>query len=154
RRIRVVSTYPVPPIDKVEVIAPPRWLVRIAGNVGARLTTFAWVAIASRPDIVAGFHLLLNGLAAVLVARLSGAHAAYFCVGGPAETVGGGVYGDNRLFAILPAEDPVIEQRLHAAVDAFDFAIAMGTGAARYYREQGIRTPFHIVAGGIDGRRF
>jgi glycosyltransferase involved in cell wall biosynthesis len=154
RRIRVVSTYPVPPIDKVEVVAPPRWLVRTAGSVGARLATFAWVAVRSRPDVVAGFHLLLNGLAAALVARLSGARAAYFCVGGPAETAGGGLYGDNRLFAMLPAEDAVIEQRLHAAIDAFDFAIAMGSGAVRYYREQGIRTPFYIVAGGIDGRRF
>jgi glycosyltransferase involved in cell wall biosynthesis len=154
RRIRVVSTYPVPPIDKVEIVAPPRWLVHTAGSVGARLATFAWVAVRSRPDIVAGFHLLLNGLAAALVGRLAGARAAYFCVGGPAESIGGGLYGDNRLFAMLPAEDAVIEQRLHAGIDAFDFAIAMGSGTARYYREHGIRTPFYIVGGGLDGQRF
>src|SRR5580704_13605486 len=32
RRITVVSTYPVPAMDKVELIRPPAWLTRVAGS--------------------------------------------------------------------------------------------------------------------------
>jgi glycosyltransferase involved in cell wall biosynthesis len=120
----------------------------------ARLVTFAWVAIRRRPDVVAGFHLLLNGLAAGLLARMVGAQAMYFCVGGPNETVDGGIYADNRLFAKLREPDAVVERRLNQVVDSFDLVIAMGTGAARHYRESGVRAAFRVVAGGIDGSRF
>jgi glycosyltransferase involved in cell wall biosynthesis len=154
RRILIVSTYPVPAMDKVELVRPPAWLTRAAGNVVARLFTFAWVAFRRRPDVVAGFHLLLNGLAAGLLARMVGAQAMYFCVGGPNETVGGGIYADNRLFAKLREPDTAVERRLNQVVDTFDLVIAMGTGAVRHYRQCGVRAAFRVVAGGIDGSRF
>jgi glycosyltransferase involved in cell wall biosynthesis len=154
RRVVVVATYPVPPMDKVELIQPPAWLLNIAGDVGARLSMFAWVAVTRKPDIVGGFHLLLNGLASGLVARVVGAQAMYFCVGGPNETVDGGVHADNRLFDKLPGADPAVEGLLNRVVDSFDLVVTMGTGAVRHYRQCGVTSPFRVVAGGIDGSRF
>ena len=150
----VVTTYPLPPTPNVILIPPPRWLRRLAGSVGARLLTFAAVALWKRPHYVGGFHLLLNGLTAALVARLAGSRAAYFCVGGPAEVLGGGIWSENRLFTRLEVPDPVVERRLIRAVRAFDLVVTMGTRAVSFFREHGVNTRFEVVSGGIDPERF
>src|SRR5262245_50568698 len=77
--VTVVAVTPVPAIDKVHSVAPPGWLVRILGAVPARLLAFAWLALTTRPDVIGGFHLLLNGLAAALLAPIVGARSLYFC---------------------------------------------------------------------------
>ena len=153
-RLYVVANYPVPPLPNLTLIAPPRWLRCLAGSVGARLLTFAVVAVWKRPHYLGGFHLLLNGLAAALVARLAGSRAVYFCVGGPAEVLGGGVGSENRLFSRLEVADPVIERRLLRAVRAFDLVITMGSQAVKFFREHDIDTRFAVVSGGIDHERF
>lgn len=154
RRIRVVAVAAGPAIDKVYVIAPSPWLGRLAGPVGARLLTFLWIGLRERADIVGGFHLLLNGLAAILLARLTRARALYFCVGGPAEVLDGGLMSENRLFERLERPDPVVERRLLRVVARCDLVITMGTRAVQFFRQRGVDTAFHVVAGGIDGRRF
>jgi glycosyltransferase involved in cell wall biosynthesis len=152
--VTVVSLTAVPALPKVDVRRPPTWLVRSCGEVPSRLITFSWVALRERPCFVGGFHLLLNGLVAALVGRLAGARSIYFCVGGPAEVLGGGVRAENRLFERMATPDAVVERRLVAAIDAFDVVVTMGTSAARFFRERGVRAPIHVVAGGIDNRRF
>jgi L-malate glycosyltransferase len=153
-RLRFVSATPVPPLANVEPIYPPGWLTRLAGAVPARLATFAWVAFRTRPHLVGGFHLLINGLVAALVGRLVGARSLYFCVGGSAEVLDGGIRSENRLFATLPGPDPVVEGRLLQAVAACDLVITMGTGAITFFRERGVATTFHVVSGAIDTDRF
>jgi L-malate glycosyltransferase len=153
-RLYVVTTYPLPPTPNVVLIPPPRWLRRVFGSVGARLLTFVVVAHWKRPHYVGGFHLLLNGLTAALVARLAGSRAAYFCVGGPAEVLGGGIWSENRLFSRLEVPDPVVERRLIRAVRAFDLVVTMGTRAVTFFREHGVSTRFEVVSGGIDPERF
>jgi L-malate glycosyltransferase len=153
-RVRFVSAQPVPALSNVEAIYPPRWLVRLTGAVAARLATFAWVAFRTRPHLVGGFHLLFNGLVAALVGRLVGSRSLYFCVGGPAEVMDGGIGSENRLFARLETPDPVMERRLLRAVAACDLVITMGTGAIGFFRERGVDTTFHVVSGAIDTKRF
>ena len=153
-RVLVASTYPLGHLDKVEVIYPPRWLIRLAGAVGARLATFAWLAFRWRPHVIGGFHLLFNGMAAALLGRLVGARSLYFCVGGPAEILGGGVTAENRLFAHLPGPDAVLEQRLLQVVDAFDLVVTMGTRAVRCFRGRGVGKAFRVVPGGFDVEEF
>ena len=68
RTVWMVATRPVPDIPNVHPIYPWRWLSRTTGDVPARLLTFAVAAVRLRPHVVAGFHLLFNGLAAALVA--------------------------------------------------------------------------------------
>jgi len=154
-RVRVVSTFPLAPIDKVEVTRPPWLLARAVGAVPARLLAFAWIALRERPHVVGGFHLLVNALLAQVVATLVGARSLYFCVGGPAEVVGGGVGGENRLFSRVGGPDAQAERRLRDAVKSFDLVITMGRGAARYFQEAGVGAgAIQVLAGGIDGRRF
>jgi glycosyltransferase involved in cell wall biosynthesis len=152
--VTVVSLRAVPALTKVDVRRPPAWLVRALGEVPSRLLTFWWVALRTRPCYVGGFHLLMNGLVAAVVGHLAGARSIYFCVGGPAEVLGGGVQAENRLFGRMETPDAVVERRLVAAIDAFDLVVTMGTSAARFFRERGVRAPIHVVAGGIDWRRF
>lgn len=153
-RLRVVSTYPVPAMANVEAVYPPGWLVRMLGATGARLAVFVAVGLRYRPDIVGGFHLLVNGLVAVVLARLVGARSMYFCVGGPAEVIDGGVWSETACFRAMGSPDPVVERRLLRAVASCDHAITMGTRAVEFFRKRGVRTSFHVVSGGIDSSRF
>ena len=152
--VTMVATSPLPPLEKVHAVMPPRWLVAIAGAVPARLLTFVAVAVRSRPDVVGGFHLLINGLVAGLLARVVGAESWYFSVGGPTELVDGGVHGENAYFARLRVPDAVVERLLLDAVRHFDVVITMGAGAARFLRGRGVTTPIEVVPGGIDRRVF
>lgn len=153
RRVRVVTHFPVPPLDKVEAIVPGPRLSRLFGEVPARLLTFFRVALRSRPHAVGGFHLLLNGLAASLVARACGARSIYFCVGGPAEVQGGGVLSENRLFGKLRAPDPRVESALLRAVSGFDLVVTMGTGAREFFRGNGVTGDIRVIPGGVDTAR-
>ena len=111
-RITMVATTPLPQLDKVVAIYPPRWLRRVAGEIPARLLTFGAVALRTRPDVVGGFHLLVNGLVAAMVARMTGARSWYFCVGGLTELQDGGVWGENRYFARLVKPHRAVEREL------------------------------------------
>jgi len=152
-RVLVVSVLSVPQINKVEVIRPPAWLVKCLGAVPARMVTFAFVGLRERPHFIGGFHLLFNGLVAALVAPLAGARSIYFCVGGPMEIIGGGLWG-NPLFARIGKPDSVIENQMIEAIKRFDIIITMGTRAVQEFSSRGIDGVFHVVPGGIDTKKF
>jgi glycosyltransferase involved in cell wall biosynthesis len=118
------------------------------------MLTFMWLAIRHRPDIVGGFHLLVNGLVAGLLARLVGARSLYFCVGGPMEVLGGGVWAENRIFGLLETPDPMVERGLIRAVGELDLVVTMGTGAVTFFRQHGVDTDFRVISGSIDTKRF
>lgn len=153
-RLRIVATNPVPPVEGVEAIYPPATLIRAIGTVPARLLVFVWVAIRTRPDVVGAFHMLVNGLVASLLARWIGSRSLYFCVGGPVEVLDGGVHGENRYFARLKTPDALVERWLLEAVGACDLIITMGTRAVTFFRQRGITSACHVVAGGINAGTF
>ncbi len=154
RRVRFVSCGPLPSIPKVELIFAPRWLNSIAGETAARMLMFLWVGLTDSADYVGGFHLLLNGLFALLISKLTGARSIYICGGGPHEFVGGGIFAENRLFKHLKTPDSVIEQRLVKAVCKFDVVITMGNGAGQCIRQLGATGSIHSIPGGIDDQLF
>jgi L-malate glycosyltransferase len=154
RRVRFVSSKPLPPITKVDLIFAPRWLSVLAGESAARTITFLWAGLTDPADYVGGFHLLLNGLVALLISKLTGARSIYVCGGGPREFVMGGTVAENRLFDLLKTPDPVIEQRLVQAVCKFDVLVTMGSGAGEYLRHIGATGSIHNIPGGIDAHRF
>lgn len=49
--MRVVSAYPIPPIEKVEGVYPPEGLVRLIGGVTPRLLTFLKVGLRCCPHV-------------------------------------------------------------------------------------------------------
>ncbi len=136
QRVVMVSTSPVEFPEAIEVRQPPAWLRRIGGDVGSRMLTFIWVTLRLRPQMVGGFHLLFNGLAAILLARVIGARSIYFCVGGPAEVSDGGLLSENKLFARIGKASPRIERQLLGAVSHADAVVCMGSNAAAYMRER------------------
>jgi glycosyltransferase involved in cell wall biosynthesis len=153
-RIWMVSTNPVPQLEKIEPIYPPKWLIKIAGTTQARILVFLWEAIRKRPHIVGGFHIMPNGIAVGIAGRLAGAKSMYFCVGGPAEILGGGAYSSDSYFKKMETPDPVVEKRLLKIVSEFDIIITMGKGAVKFFQENGVKSDFQVVSGGIDTNRF
>jgi glycosyltransferase involved in cell wall biosynthesis len=127
---------------------------RLLGQTPARLLVFLITAIRCRPDFVGGFHLLLNGLSASLVAQLMHSRSIYFCGGGSLEVLGGGFYADNPLFDLLTVPDPVLERQLIRAVDGMDLVIAMGSRTVDFFRQRGVETRFEVVPGGIDQHQY
>src|SRR5262245_15874388 len=81
-RIWLVSNLSLPTIPKVTNVPVSNGLKRLLGQTPARLLVFVITAIRCRPDFVGGFHLLLNGLSASLVAQLMHSRSIYFCGGG------------------------------------------------------------------------
>lgn len=153
-KVYVIATNSVPPMEKVEVIRPPEWLIRLIGEVPARISIFFVKGFQIRPHIVGGFHLLMNGIAASLLGPMVGARTLYFCVGsGPTEVLH--VLGtENRLFKKLTKRDSAIVQQLLRIVNSIDIVITMGTKAARFFKEQGIQKTCIVVSGGIDDNIF
>jgi len=153
-RVLVVTTYPLPPMEKVEAIYPPKLLVKTIGSVPARLLTFFWIAITRSPHVIGGFHLLMNGMLAALIAKFIGAKSIYFCVGGPMELLGGGIYSENRLFGKLEAPDERLEKKLIQLVRHFDLVVTMGKKAIDFFKENGVESNFQAISGGLDSNRF
>jgi len=154
RKVMMVAEKRVPEIEKVEPIYPPNWLVKLVKSDVARLLTFAFIALRMRPDIIGGFHLLVNGLLAVLLAKVSGSRSLYICGGGEREVLGGGYNTENRIFRKLGEPDKFVERELLKAVAEFDIVITMGSGAIRFFRERGVKSTFYVVPGGFDGKKF
>lgn len=148
--IVMVGSTPGPRIDKVRWIVAPLMLRRSIGGVPARLLTFAWTAVRTRPSVVGGFHLLVNGLVALLIGRLVRARTWYFSVGGPTELRDGGIHGENAYFLKLRVADPIVERRLLDAVGGFDTVITMGEGAVTFLRGRGAVNCCHAIPGGVD----
>lgn len=153
-RIRMVSSTPLPAIEKVEPVYPPKLLSRVIGRSPARLVTFFWLGFREKPHIIGGLHLLLNGLSAILLAKLTGARGLYSCCGGPTECAGGGYNSENHVFCRLSGPDPVIERFLLKAVAEADLVITRGKLVIRFFQERGVITQFQVVPGGMDGVKF
>lgn len=152
--ILMVSSRKVPVVDKVQGVYPPAWLSKIMGATNARLVTFVCLALRKRPQVIGGFHLLLNGLCAALLARFTGARSLYICGGGPREVQGGGYATENRLFNKIGAPDTCLERQLLKSVNNIDLVITMGSRAVKFFKENGVSTCLYIVPGGFDGVRF
>ncbi|OGP63587.1 MAG: hypothetical protein A2169_11115, partial [Deltaproteobacteria bacterium RBG_13_47_9] len=150
----MVSTNIVPAIPKVEAIYPPKWLVKSIGATPSRLLTFLWAAMRKRPHIVGGFHIMPNGIAAVIAGRLAGARSIYFSVGGPLEVSDGGVHSEMSYFRKMETPDPLVEKRLLQVIFKFEMIITMGTRAVKYFHNKGIKANFHVISGGINTTRF
>ncbi|MEP6915199.1 MAG: glycosyltransferase [Acidobacteriota bacterium] len=148
--LTMVTASTLPPLPKVRALSPPAWLAAIGGETPARLLTFVAAGLWLRPDVIGGFHLLVNGLVAALLARVAGAESWYFAVGGPTELLDGGVRGENPYFARLRVPDPLVEGRLLQAVANVDLVITMGSGARDFLRAHEVKSNIEIVAGGID----
>jgi L-malate glycosyltransferase len=151
--ILIVTDKAMLEIPKVTYVCPPRWLQRLTGRIPARGLWCVLTALHSRPHVVGGFHLLLNGIVALLSARLVHARALYFCVGGWTETWGGGARSENRLFGRQGSDNLALQRELFRLVAQFDLILPMGTRAGSYLRRQGALCPIEVMSGGVSRGR-
>ncbi len=152
--VTVVTLFPIAPRAGLKVVAPPAWMLSVAGRTGARLLLFLWLGVSTRPTHVGGFHLLINGLLAAFLGNLVGARSVYFCVGGPAEVLGGGIRSENRLFERIIDPDLVIEGQLLAAVRNFDLIVTMGRQAKDFFERRGVESRIAVISGALDVERY
>jgi L-malate glycosyltransferase len=115
---------------------------------------FVYLALRTRPDIVGGFHMLLNGLIAAVLAPIIGARSIYFCGGGQREIEGGGYNTENRLYRRLKYPDALVERWLIDASRRFDFIVTMGSSGRDYFLGLGPRGRVIVVPGGFDDELF
>ncbi|MFQ5415138.1 MAG: glycosyltransferase, partial [Phycisphaerae bacterium] len=153
-RIWVVTDRPMLRLPKTTYVCPPRWLQRVLGPAPSRSLYCVMTAVRCGADWVGGFHFLLNGVAALAAARLAGARAMYFCVGGWTEIRGGGARSEHRLFHRLGRDRPGLQRRLVGMIRGVDLTLTMGRGARRYLEQQGVGGRIHVMPGGIDAERF
>ncbi len=154
REVVMVSVRPMPDVPGVRAVYPPPWLVRLIGQTAARLTTFGWVALRLRPEVVGAFHMLVNGMVAAVVGKLIAARTMYFCVSGPVEIIDGGVRRDSGLFRKMETPDRIVEKRLMRTAMSFDFVVTMGSRAAEFFRSIGVKSRVQVISGGIDSSVF
>jgi glycosyltransferase involved in cell wall biosynthesis len=149
-RVVFVSAAPLPHIEGVVAVHPPGWLVRVVGPVPARLATFCVTAFRTRPAVVGGFHLLVNGMVALLLARMVGAVSLYICVGsGPTEVLSTGLT-ENRLFRHMGGPDRYVTRTLLSVVGMFDVVVTMGSRARDYFREHREGRSTVVIPGGME----
>jgi glycosyltransferase involved in cell wall biosynthesis len=111
-------------------------------------------AFRHKPDIVGGFHLLINGLLALLVARAAGSRSMYICGGGVREIEGGGYATENQIFRRLGQPSAYVERKLLAAAVTFDYLITMGASVRDYLLAHGASGRVEVVPGGFDADAF
>jgi L-malate glycosyltransferase len=154
RLVTMVAAVPVPAMSGVEAVYPHPRLARMLGQTAARLVTFMLVAVRRKPDVVGGFHLLINGLIALLVARASGCRSMYICGGGTREIEGGGYATENQIYRRLGAPSPYVERKLLDAALAFDYLVTMGESVRQFFLDGGASGQVVVVPGGFDAELF
>ena len=154
-QIIMVTSKPLPVVNKVTPYYPGERLKKIFGADVARLITFLMLAFKLKPDLVGGYHLLLNGLLALFAGRCVSAKTLYVCGGGIREVRGGGFESESRIFGVLQKASASIEQQLLKAVRRFDYIFVRGNRARDFFLAQGVpETALHIVTAGIDQAAF
>jgi glycosyltransferase involved in cell wall biosynthesis len=150
-RLVVVADQPSVRHAGLRYRCPPSWLRAVLGRIGARSAVFLWTAWRERPGFTVGYHLLPNGLLALLAARLTGARAIYQCCGGPGELDGGGpAMMENGVFRRVERADARIAAQLRAIVRAFDVIVTRGDDATAFFRGLGVRGRVLAIPGGVD----
>lgn len=154
REIRMVADSKLFEHPKISWIVPKWWLRCIIGRTPARLLTYYHSAAKRRPDICGGFHLLPNGITALMTAKWLKTKSLYFCVGGMTEIIGGAAYNEHYPFGRTGNLNGILEKRLIEFVCDFDLVITMGNGAKHFLENRGIQRPIEVIPGGIDPREF
>ncbi|MEG3754553.1 glycosyltransferase family 4 protein [Psychromonas arctica] len=136
-------------IENVTYVTPSPIIQKIFGNTFARTYTAYKVTKKNKVDYVGGFHLLLNGIFANVIARMNATKSIYFCVGGWSEIVGGGVYSGTPIFKDSGKHDCVLEKRLINYIKTIDLVVTMGNKAKSYLENKQVENVV-VNPGGID----
>ena len=151
--IWIVADQKMQPIKKVTYVIPSPILKKLFGSIFARSVVAYKITKNNNIDYVGGFHLLLNGIIANIIAKILNCRSIYFCVGGWSELIGGGVFSGSPIFKNIGRHDDKLEKRLLNSVLSVDLIITMGCKAKQYFEMNGVNNVV-VNPGGIDPRVF
>ena len=149
KHIWIVADEKMLEIENVTYVMPSPIIQKIFGSISARTYTAYKVARSNNVDYVGGFHLLLNGIFANVIARMNAAQSIYFCVGGWSEIIGGGVYSGTPIFKDIGKHDYTLEERLINYIKTIDLVVTMGNKAKSYLENNEVENVV-VNPGGID----
>jgi len=141
-------------LPKIRFYCPSRRTIDIFGRQLARIIILLKVAIAERPSIYMGYHIMPNSLYALVLARVFGGRAIYQMTGGPIQLIGGGYQSENPLLAATGAPCRFMEYILFSLVRCFDIVIVRGKKAQSFVRQHQLAKQCFIITGAIDTDRF
>ena len=144
-----VGTTSLQGIPGVRFVQAPAWLTRLLGQSLARLVMFGASAIRDRPDYLGGFHLQVNGMVAIWLARLLRRRSIYISTGGPIELVDGGIKAENALFKRMSRNYPQVESGLVHAAGAADLIVAKGRSAQGWFAARCSEPLVAVIPGGF-----
>lgn len=154
RNVYAVVDGPVEALPNVVYVRAPPWLARLCGRAVAKLLVAMGLALARRPTLVIGYHLIPGALTALLTAAVIGARSVYQATGGPSELIGGGWQSENVFVKKLAWPAPLLETMIRAVVRRFDVIVVRGHRARRYMMETAAGRNVQIIPGSIRTDRF
>lgn len=139
---------------QVRTIVAPRLLRKLSGpSIARHLVFLAW-CVRYRPCMVVALHLTTSGFVGLVAARIAGAKAAYYCVGGRSEIADGGLGSESQLLSSIGEPNAYLERKLVQVANSFDVVLTMGTRTTAQLRELGVSKKMYPIAVGVDTRRF
>jgi glycosyltransferase involved in cell wall biosynthesis len=154
KHVFVVSDKEFAHIENVTYLCPPAVFTKALGRTNARYVWTIYKTLALDVDCVGGFHLLVNGLLAILLASLLGKKSMYFCVGGWSEVIGGGAYSGTKFFGETGIDDVRLERKLLNIISSASLIITMGSRAEKYFIQHVPCVKTIVISGGIDTKIF
>jgi glycosyltransferase involved in cell wall biosynthesis len=152
KMVILVTDEPQLPLERVKVVCPPSWALRLLGRIGARTV---WMIIASlryRPDLYMGYHLAPGACSALVAGKLLGRPSCYQMTGGPIGIIGGGFAAIDSIEGVLGHPSKLIETMALAIVKLFDLIVVRGNKTKEYLEAQDIKGAIAIITGSIKGR--
>ena len=152
--VRVVCSQAALAHPKLIYDVPPRWLSRLAGRAVSKVVWFFVVACRRRPHVAIGYHIMPNGLLALMASGLVGCRSIYQMTGGPVQFIGGGCGSENPLLHMQGGPSRTLENWMLGVGRLMDRIVVRGETARRFLRDHRVCDAAPIVTGSVDVDRF
>jgi len=153
KEVIMVTDEPQLPLERVKVVCPPSWALRLFGRIGARTI---WVFIAGfryRPDLYMGYYLAPGACTALVVGKLLGRPSCYQMTSGPVTIVGGGFAVIDSIEGTLGRPSKLIETLALRVIRKFELVIVRGNRAKEFLATRGIKDSVTVITGSVNSCR-
>jgi glycosyltransferase involved in cell wall biosynthesis len=148
--VYLVCDEPVGPLPNLTYLCPPRWLSTLVTRAGAKCIIACRAALAVRPDLCMGYHIMPAAIIARVAALIAGCPSAYQATGGWIEVEGGGWSVETPLLSSLGAPSSAVEQSATRLVSTFDLVVVRGAKARAYFAGSTRARRVEVITGSIE----
>ncbi|HXY39385.1 MAG TPA: glycosyltransferase family 4 protein [Vicinamibacteria bacterium] len=147
----IVTDHPLGSVERVKVLCPPAWTVRLFGRTLAKLGTLLLAGVRQHPDLYMGYHIMPCAVMALAAGRAFGRPTSYQMTGGPIEVLGGGVASENPVLRRLGPSGRRLEGLAIRMIREFDQVVVRGRGARQFLLDRGVDPGrVAIIPGSVD----